>query len=318
RLVLNNRTDDEITNNDMSGRFHQQLKYYKYRRVPSKNGKAIFYLFFRKEEETYAALRVAKSIKEISLVRYYPSNPINSESSFRPFPPQQIIDICRYTFRSRLVNFENVMNTSISITLPMIATTTTTIQFSVGHEQNNGYNFPCVHCDQRNLLQTNDMKNEKIKIKKDVSDVKDDVIDITDEVMGVKNKVIDITDEVIDITDEVMGVKNKVIDITDEVIDITDEVIDITDEVMGVKSKVIDITDEFDFDFEMDKNVLHKDPNLYTTFFSPISNATSQGEENNESSDSEDQDESYDVVLTKCLTDISEIVQYLKEGIIDY
>ncbi|CAF3460156.1 unnamed protein product [Rotaria socialis] len=276
RLVLNNRTDDEITSNDMSGRFHQQLKYYKYRRVPSKNGKAIFYLFFRKEEETYAALRVAKSIKEISLVRYYPSNPINSKSSFRPFPPQQIIDICRYTFRSRLVNFENVMNTSISITLPMIATTTTTIQFSVGHEQNNGCNFPCVHCDQHNLLLTNDMKKEKIKIKKDVSDVKD------------------------------------------EVIDITDEVIDITDEVMAVKNKVIDITDEFGFDFEMDKNILHKDPNLYTTFFSPISNATSQGEENNKSSDSEDQDESCDVVLTKCLTDISEIVQYLKEGITDY
>ncbi|CAF5223313.1 unnamed protein product, partial [Rotaria magnacalcarata] len=62
----------------------------------------------------------------------------------------------------------------------MIATTTT-IQFSVGHEQNNGCNFPCVHCDQRNLLQTNDMKKEKIKIKKDVSDVKDEVIDITDE-----------------------------------------------------------------------------------------------------------------------------------------
>ncbi|CAF4155784.1 unnamed protein product [Rotaria magnacalcarata] len=82
---------------------------------------------------------------------------------------------------------------------------------------------------------------------------------------------------------------------------------------MGVKNKVIDITDEFDFDFEMDKNILHKDPNLYTTFFSPISNATSQGEENNKSSDSEDQDESCDVVLTKCLTDISEIVQYLKE-----
>ncbi|CAF2142984.1 unnamed protein product, partial [Rotaria magnacalcarata] len=163
-----------------------------------------------------------------------------------------------------IINNDHQMNTSISITLPMIATTTTTIQFSVGHEQNNGCNFPCVHCDQHNLLLTNDMKKEKIKIKKDVSDVKDEVIDITDEVMAVKNK-------------------------------------------------VIDITDEFGFDFEMDKNILHKDPNLYTTFFSPISNATSQGEENNKSSDSEDQDESCDVVLTKCLTDISEIVQYLKE-----
>ena len=109
RLVLNNHTDGEITNNDMRDRFHQQLKYYKYRRVPSKNGKAIFYLFFRKEEETYSALRIAKSIKDISLVRYYPSNPIDSEPKFRPFPPQQIIDICRYAFRSRFVNFENVV-----------------------------------------------------------------------------------------------------------------------------------------------------------------------------------------------------------------
>ena len=82
RLVLNNSTDVEITNNDMSGIFHQQLKYYKYRRVPSKNGKTIFYLFFRKEEETHAALRTAKPIKEISLVRYYPSNPVDSEPMF--------------------------------------------------------------------------------------------------------------------------------------------------------------------------------------------------------------------------------------------
>jgi hypothetical protein len=109
RLVLNNRTDAEITNNDMSGKFHQQFKYYKYRRVPSKNGKAIFYLFFRKEEETYAALRAAKLTKEISLVRYYPSKVIDSEPTFRPFPPKKIIDTCRYAFRSRLHSFENVV-----------------------------------------------------------------------------------------------------------------------------------------------------------------------------------------------------------------
>lgn len=109
RLVLNNRTDVEITNDDMNGRVHQQLKYYKYRRVPSKNGIAIFHLFFRKEEETYAALRVAKSLKEISLVRYYPPNPVDSEYTFRPFPPKQIIDICRYAFRNRLPSFSNVV-----------------------------------------------------------------------------------------------------------------------------------------------------------------------------------------------------------------
>ncbi|CAF2018514.1 unnamed protein product [Rotaria magnacalcarata] len=108
RLVLNNRTDTEITNKDMNGRFHQQLKYYKYRRVPSKNGKAVFYLFFRKEEETYAARRAAKAIREISLVRYYPSNPIDLEPVFRPFPPQKIVDVARYAFRDRLDSFYNV------------------------------------------------------------------------------------------------------------------------------------------------------------------------------------------------------------------
>ncbi|CAF0962514.1 unnamed protein product [Rotaria socialis] len=108
RLVLNNRTDGEITNNDMSGRFHQQLKYYKFRHVPSKSGQDIFYLFFRKEEETYAAFRTAKSIKEISVDRYYTSDPIDSQSVFRPFPPKQIIDTCRYASRNRLRNFDNV------------------------------------------------------------------------------------------------------------------------------------------------------------------------------------------------------------------
>ena len=109
RLVLNNRANAEISNEDMNGRFHQLLKYFKYRRVPSKNGKAVFYLFFRKEEETYAALRAANSIKEISLVRYCPCKPIETEPVFRPFPPQKIIDICRYAFRNRLANFENVV-----------------------------------------------------------------------------------------------------------------------------------------------------------------------------------------------------------------
>ena len=109
RLVLNNRSDNEISNNDMCGWFHQQLKYYKHRRVPSKSGKSIFYLFYRKEEETYAALRAAKSLKQISLTRYCPSKPIDFEPTFRPFPPQQIIDLSRYAFRNRLNSFDNVV-----------------------------------------------------------------------------------------------------------------------------------------------------------------------------------------------------------------
>ncbi|CAF1276075.1 unnamed protein product [Adineta steineri] len=108
RLVLNNLTDRDLTNDYMRGLLHQQLKYQKYRRVPARNGKSIFYLFFQKEEDTYAALRAAKSIKEISLMRYNPLNPMISELPFRPFPPQHIIDICRYAFRKYLDKFNNV------------------------------------------------------------------------------------------------------------------------------------------------------------------------------------------------------------------
>lgn len=109
RLVLNNRTNKEITNKDMSGWFHQQLKYYKFRRIRSKNGKSLFYLFFHCEEETYAALRAAKSLKGISLVRYCPSNIIESELPFRLFPPQHIIDLCRYAFGCHLHKFLNTV-----------------------------------------------------------------------------------------------------------------------------------------------------------------------------------------------------------------
>ena len=79
RLVLNNRTDNAISDKDMCSLFHQHLKYYKFRRVPTKTGRSIFYLFFHKEEDTYAALRASKAMKEISLVRYRPSNPIDYE-----------------------------------------------------------------------------------------------------------------------------------------------------------------------------------------------------------------------------------------------
>jgi len=100
------------------------------------------------------------------------------------------------------------------------------LQFPVDHEQNNGSNFPCVHCGQYNLLQTNDMKEEE------------------------------------------MDIKEKMIAIKEE---------------------------DFDFDFEMDEYILHKDPNLYPNMFSPISNAESEDLENNESFTSDDQDENFDV-----------------------
>lgn len=111
RLVLNNRTETEITDNEMSGWFHQQLKFYKFRRVPTKTGKSIFYLFFRTEEDTYAALRAAKSMKQISIVRYRPYKPIDIdvESSYRPSAPDTIINLCRYSFRKHVNKFLNVV-----------------------------------------------------------------------------------------------------------------------------------------------------------------------------------------------------------------
>ena len=109
RLVLSNRTNIDITNDDMRGIHHQRLKYFKFRRVKTKTRKSIFYLFFRKEEDTYAALRAAKTIKGISLVRYRPSNHISHELSLRPFPPNNIINICRYAFRKYLDRFDTVV-----------------------------------------------------------------------------------------------------------------------------------------------------------------------------------------------------------------
>ena len=113
RLVLNNRSDTDITNDDMRGWLHQELKYYKFRRVATKKNKSIFYLFFRHEEETYFALRAAKKIKNISLVRYRPANPIDYEPPFRPFPPQTTINLCRYNFRKYVDKFANVVRTYI-------------------------------------------------------------------------------------------------------------------------------------------------------------------------------------------------------------
>ena len=108
---MNNRSGfNDIPNSKLSGELRQQLKFYKFRRVMSKTANPVFYLFFKKEEDTYHALRVAKSIKTISLVRYRHQN-INpapllrpddiplSEMQYRPIPPQNIIDIIRYNFR---------------------------------------------------------------------------------------------------------------------------------------------------------------------------------------------------------------------------
>lgn len=126
RLVLNNRSTSDIPNSILYGQLQQDLKYYKFRRVPTKTGKAVFYLFFRKEEETYHALRAASSLPNISLVRYRHQNTISPpvrrpddietcERQYRPVPPKSIVDIIRYNYTRYYDRFENkVCNYTIS------------------------------------------------------------------------------------------------------------------------------------------------------------------------------------------------------------
>ena len=118
RLVLNNLSADDISNSDLSGLLQQQLKYYKFRRVPTKSGKSIFYLFFHREADTYNALRTARSMKNISLVRYRHHNPVaapicrpddvpSSESYYRPVPTQRTVDTIRYSIRKYYDQFRS-------------------------------------------------------------------------------------------------------------------------------------------------------------------------------------------------------------------
>lgn len=107
RLVLNCLTDINITNQDMCGYLHQHLRFYKFRRIPTKSTKSMFYLFFQSEQESYYALRAARSIKTISLVRYRPSKPISFEPSFKPFAPQRIINIPRFAFANKFDKFDS-------------------------------------------------------------------------------------------------------------------------------------------------------------------------------------------------------------------
>ena len=118
RLVLNNCSEFDIPNSVLLGRLQQQLKYYKFRRVQTKAGKSLFYLFFRKEEETYYALRAGKNIKDISLVRYRhhsvipapldrPDEISPTESYYRPVPSRRIVDAVRYNFSRYIERFSD-------------------------------------------------------------------------------------------------------------------------------------------------------------------------------------------------------------------
>jgi hypothetical protein len=74
------------------------------------------------------------------------------------------------------------MNGSISITL---STPTIILEFHAGYGQ----------C---NLLQTNDMKEEKVDIKEEKVDIKEEKVDIKEEKVDIKEEVIDITKEEFD------------------------------------------------------------------------------------------------------------------------
>lgn len=112
RLVLYSRSSNPITDHDLKGQLHQDLKHFKFRRVPAKNGKTVIYLFFRREEETYFALRKARSLPGISVVRYRPSLVVPYEHPFRPSPPQRIIDIIRFGLQQHVKKFLQVVGKS--------------------------------------------------------------------------------------------------------------------------------------------------------------------------------------------------------------
>ncbi|CAF1518789.1 unnamed protein product, partial [Adineta steineri] len=171
----------------MSGIFHQHLKYYKYQRVPTVTGKAIFYLFFNKEEDTYAALRAVKAFKQISLVRYHPLHEVDYEAPFRPFPPDNIIHTCRYAFRRYFDKFADTMDEPILITIPM---PTIILQIPLGKiiqlqeadsESNTGSNTRCTHCgyleNEEQELNENDIESKEL----DVDDIK--IVEIKEDVI---------------------------------------------------------------------------------------------------------------------------------------
>jgi hypothetical protein len=118
RLVLNNRSESDIPNSVSSGPLQQQLKYYKFRRVHTKFGRCIYYLFFRREEDTYYALRVGKSIENISLVRYRhrnmipaplcrPDDILPTEAQYQPVPSRRTVDAIRYNFSRYIHRFSD-------------------------------------------------------------------------------------------------------------------------------------------------------------------------------------------------------------------
>ena len=135
RLVLNNRSVDNLTDQYLSGALKAELGYFKYRRVPicrtrlrtatTSSGRSngyqpthVFYLFFENEEKGREALEKAKAIPIISLVKYKPRptvytryTPRSAEPGCRApstiHLPQEIVDIPRLALTRQLTSFVN-------------------------------------------------------------------------------------------------------------------------------------------------------------------------------------------------------------------
>jgi hypothetical protein len=135
RLVLNNRSIDNLTDPYLGGALKAELGYFKYRRVPigrnrfrsamTSSGRSnaykptdVFYLFFESEEKLRRAVEKAKAIPIISLVEYRPRptapTPLPSkavETGWGVPPtihlPQEIINIPRHALSRHLRSFVN-------------------------------------------------------------------------------------------------------------------------------------------------------------------------------------------------------------------
>lgn len=83
------------------------------------------------------------------------------------------------------------MSSPISIVSPG---STITIRFSVEYQQNNWFNFPCVHCGQYNRPQVNDMNGVTNDIKEDMIYIKEENIETNEDVSHSKEEKYDQND----------------------------------------------------------------------------------------------------------------------------
>lgn len=88
-----------------------------------------------------------------------------------------------------------------------------------------------------------------------------------------------------------------------------EDIVDIKHEDIDNKENILDLTQEFDNN-ERSRYILHNDPNLNSSRYSPISDEQLTDVEDNVSFISEQHN-----ILNQCFTDISDIVNYLKEGV---